>query len=497
MPDLARFDVWLAVVPAAIILAVLSSRLSSVIRIPAPALFLAVAALVTAFYPQAGDVPRALDEQIVTVALIFVLFDGGMHIGWRRFRRSAAAITWLGVAGTAVTAAAIAVAAHLLLGVGWATGLLVGAALAPTDPAVVFSVLGRREIAGRTGTILEGESGANDPVGIALLVSLLAATGTGMSAVWSGLEIFADQMLIGAAVGIAGGLALSAFSRRVSLPNESLYLVRTIACSVFIYGVGALLGGSGFLAVFLAGILAGDTVAPYQREIERFSSGVASLAEIVVFSVLGLTVSLSEVVSPSVLWPGMALAALLVFVIRPVLVGVLSLPLRLRWGERAFVLWAGLKGAVPILLGLFIVSAHVSGASRIYAIIFVVVLVSVVLQGALVPSLARAFRVPMRLVEPEPWAAGMRLAAEPEGLHRHTVAHGSAADGRTIGELHLTAGAWVSMIRRDGRLVQITETTQLRAGDTILLLAGSDERLDELFGERGSAPSSGHSDVPD
>jgi cell volume regulation protein A len=493
MPDLGQFGVWIAVVPAAIILAVLSSRLSALIRIPAPALFLAVAALVAAIYPSAGDVPRSFDEQIVTVALIFVLFDGGMHIGWRRFRRSAGAITWLGVAGTAVTAAAVAVAAHLLLGVGWSTALLVGAALAPTDPAVVFSVLGRREIAGRTGTILEGESGANDPVGIALLVSLLAATGTGMGAVWSGVGVFAAQMLIGAAVGVAGGLGLSLFMRRVSLPNESLYLVRTIACAVLIYAIGALLGGSGFLAVFLAGILTGDTRAPYKREIERFSSGIASLAEIVVFVVLGLTVSLNDVLSPSVLWPGIGLAALLVFVIRPVFVGLLSLPLRLRWGERAFVLWAGLKGAVPILLGLFILGAGVAHASRIYGIIFVVVLVSVVLQGSLIPFLASRFRVPMRLVDPEPWAAGIRLSEEPDGLHRHTVAPGSTAEGRTIAELHLTVGGWVSMISRDGRLVQISDTTKLKAGDTILLLTDPESRLEDLFGEHGSPPGDAES----
>jgi cell volume regulation protein A len=176
--DLGQFGVWIAVVPAAIILAVVSTRLSARIRVPAPALFLIVAAIAAALFPQAGEVPRAIDEQIVTVALIFVLFDGGMHIGWSRFRRSAGAIAWLGVAGTAVTAAALAVVAHLLLGVGWSTALLVGAALSPTDRGVVFWVLGGGELAGRAGTILEGESGANDPVGIALLVSLLAGSWT-------------------------------------------------------------------------------------------------------------------------------------------------------------------------------------------------------------------------------------------------------------------------------------------------------------------------------
>ena len=142
---------------------------------PAPALFLIVAAIVALFLPELGPAARQIDQRIVSVALVLILFNGGMHIGWRRFRAAAGPIAWIGIAGTAVTAAAVAAAAYFILGFDWQVSLLLGAALAPTDPAVVFAVLGRREISGRSGTILEGESGANDPVGIALLVSLLAA----------------------------------------------------------------------------------------------------------------------------------------------------------------------------------------------------------------------------------------------------------------------------------------------------------------------------------
>jgi cell volume regulation protein A len=390
------FAIVILVVASVLLVAVLSNRLSEWIRIPAPALFLIAAAAASAVFPILGTLPHAVDQQVVSVALIFILFDGGIRIGWRRFRSVAGAVTWLGIVGTAVTAVAIALAGHFLFGFDWRVSLLLGAALSPTDPAVVFSILGKREIEGRTGTILEGESGANDPVGIALMVSLLAATGTGLDAIGNGLLVFGLQLVVGAAIGLVGGWLLLQFARRVSLVNGALYSVLAIAGAGFIYGAATVAHGSGFLAVLLAGILLGDARAPYKAETESFVGGVASLAEVVVFIVLGLSVPVAEVFRPDVLGTGLALAALLIFVIRPVFVGLLVLPIRLRWGERAFVLWAGLKGAVPILLGLFILSAHVTGGQRVYAIVSIVVLASVVLQGALVPVAARVFRVPMR-----------------------------------------------------------------------------------------------------
>jgi cell volume regulation protein A len=381
-----------------------------------------------------------------------------------------------------VTAVAIAVLAHFVFGFDWRIGLLLGAALSPTDPAVVFSVLGKREIEGRTGTILEGESGANDPVGIALMVSLLAAVGTGLDAVAGGALEFGLQIVVGAAVGLGGGWLTIKLMRHVSLPNEALYPVRTIAAAGVIYGAATLLHGSGFLAVLLAGILIGDARAPFKREIERFTAGIASIAEFAVFVVLGLSVPLRDVIRPDVLWVGLGLSALLMFLVRPILVGLLTLPIQLRWGERAFTVWSGLKGAVPILLGLFIVSAKISGSDRIYAIIYVVVLTSVVVQGGLVPVAARLFRVPMRVIEPTPWSLGLRLGREPDALHRHLVAAGSPADGCTVADLDLGEDGWISLMSRDGALVQVRGSTRFRAGDTVLALGTPTTPFAELFG---------------
>jgi cell volume regulation protein A len=357
----------------------------------------------------------------------------------------------------------------------WHLALLVGTAVAATDPAVVFSVFGRREIAGRTGVLLEGESGANDPVGIALLSAFLAAHGGAGSVAWHVVTEFALQMAVGVAVGVGGGLVLLAFMRRVPLPSEGLYSPRVLASVLVIFGLATVAQGSGFLAVMVAGIVIGDEPAPYKREIERFHSSLASLAEIVAFAMLGLTMRLSQLASAAAWAAGLALAALLAFVIRPVLVGLICLPLRLTMPERVFFLWTGLKGAVPILLGMEIVDSGTSGAARAYQVIFVIVGFSVMVQGGLVPMLAHRLRIPLRTIEPEPWSLGVRFSEEPEGLHRYHVAADSAADGTSIADLPCGENAWISLVIRGGVLLPVGGDTTLRADDDVLILAEPDE----------------------
>jgi cell volume regulation protein A len=477
MHDVTPFAVVVVIAAIALLLAVGSSRLTSWLHVPSPAVFLIVASICADVFPDLGSLSMVTDQRIVTIAIVVILFDGGMHIGVSRFRPVAVPVVWLGVAGTFVTAGALAVAAHVLLDFDWRPALLLGAALAPTDPATVFSVLGRREVGGRTGTLLEGEAGANDPVGIALMVAILGSTGGGWGAVGHGALEFGVQMVLGIAFGFAGGLALRWLMRHLPMPNETLYPLRTVAFALLVYGVATAAHGSGFLAVMLAGILVGDTRAPYKREVERFSSALASLAEIVAFTVLGLSIPLSDAVGHGHAWTGLVLAVLLALVVRPVLVGLV----RLRLGERAFVLWSGLKGVVPILLGTYAVVEGAPDSDRLYAVIFVVVLFSVVVQGSLVPTLAKVWRVPMRVVEPEPWTMGMRFRDRPEGLHRYVVQRDSQADGTTIRDLPLDEDVWVSVVSRGGRMVQVSGSTTLMAGDEVLAITSDSSVAEGLF----------------
>ncbi|HVX44541.1 MAG TPA: cation:proton antiporter [Mycobacteriales bacterium] len=480
MHDTQHFAVLVLLVAVTGLVAILSNRLTERIRVPAPALLLIAAAILVKAVPSLHAPSDRTVERLVTVALLCILFDGGMHIGWSRFRAAVAPIAVVGVAGTFLTVAGAAVLIHLAFGIGWYAAVLLATAVAPTDPAVVFSVLGRREVSGRSGTILEGESGANDPVGIALMASLLSAGNLSGGAFGHVAGEFVLQMVVGAAIGILGGHLLLRFIRVVPLPNAGLYPLRTLAGACVLFGLATIAHGSGFLAVFAAGILLGDESAPYKRETDRFHGALASLGEIVAFVVLGLTVDLDTLAHADVWVPGLILGLALAVLIRPVLIGLCLVRAGLDRNERAFILFAGLKGAVPILLGSFLLSEHVDNGERLYGIVVVVVAFSVIVQGGLVPAVAGALRLPMRMVEPEPWSLGVRLRDEPSGAHRFVIAPGSAADGHCVHDLAALPGeAWISFIVRAGQLVPVTGDTRLQAGDEVLVLADPDLR-DEL-----------------
>jgi potassium/hydrogen antiporter len=400
MADTQNFA-WLLLLTALVGLgALVSYRLTRWLRVPAPALMLVAAAVAVHVLPFLHRPPVLTVERLVTVALAFVLFEGGMGIGVSRLRSAGRGVLLVGVLGTFLTTLGVAVFMHLGVGLDWYPSALVATAVAPTDPAVVFSVLGQQEVEGRSGTVLEGESGANDPVGIALMASLIQAGGLSGGAVGHVAGEFCVEMAVGLVVGVVGGVLLRRLVERVYLPDSGLQPLRTIACVLLIFAAATLLHGSGFLAVFVAGVVMGEVRTPYRRELERVHAGLASTGEVVAFVVLGLTVPLSILTKVDVWVPGLALALVLAVVVRPVLVGPLLLVAGLSRPERWFVLLAGLKGAVPLLLGLFLLGADVTEPGRLYGIVVVVVLLSVAVQGSLVPVMMRTFGIRTRAVVP-------------------------------------------------------------------------------------------------
>ena len=400
MVEVTHFGTIVLVVSAGFTLALVASKLTEYVPVPAPAFFLVAAAVASDLYPELGRYLSVQEvERIAVVALVVILFAGGAEIGWRRFRVAAVPITSLGVLGTFATAGVIALFAHYVLGFTWITSGLLGSAIAPTDPAVMFSVLGGREIAGRTGTILQGESGANDPVGIALMIGMIELATEDHASFWIVGKEFGIEMAVGLAIGIAGGVVQAWLIRSVSLPNTGLHTVRTLSGAAVIYGAASIAHGSGFLAVFVAGLIVGDAEAPFKREIELFQNALSNTAEIVVFVGLGLTIELGSI-SIGRWVDGVVLAVFLAFVARPLVVGALLVPVQLRVGERLFVMWGGLKGAVPILLAAFALIGGVDGGPKIYNIVFIVVLFSVIVQGSSIPLAAARLGVPMRTVRP-------------------------------------------------------------------------------------------------
>ena len=389
MSEIPDFALLLLPITGGLALAILSTRLSARLPIPAPGIFLLAAAIASDVWTQLGEaVSIRTVERIAVVALIAILLNGGMDIGWTRMRRSVNPVVSLGVLGTFLTAGLIALVAHVLLGFSWTLAGIVGAALAPTDPAVMFSVLGGTEIRGRAGTILEGEAGVNDPAGIALMLGMIElATHTDATLVTVVSE-FGIEMLVGLTAGFLGAQALIPIVARVKLGSEELRPVLLIALAVVLYGVTSLLHGSGFLAVFVAGLVFGDAEIPAKREVEEFNRSLAGVAEIVVFAALGLTINLSGL--PGSAWrDGAILTLALVLVIRPLVVAVTLAQARLQPGDRVFIAWSGLKGAVPILLAAFALLGGVDGAESVYGLVFVAVLFSVFGQGSLVPAVAR------------------------------------------------------------------------------------------------------------
>jgi len=367
--------------------------------IPHAAALLFTAAVVSdlrpALAPSIGVV-----EWVATAALVVILFDGGASIGLRRFRSAAVPIALLGIPGTFATAGLVALFLHAVLGLGWLTAGLLAAAVAPTDPAVMFSVLGDREIEGRTDTVLEGESGANDPVGIALMIGLIELATHADETFWVVVRVFCLQMAVGLAVGIVGGLLEARL-----LPRTGRYaFLPALAVAPLVFGVAYLAHGSGFLAVFVAGLIRGDAELPHQRSVVELRERMASVAEVVVFIALGLTVNLSGIGGAR--WAeGLLVAAFLALIARPVVCAALLARVNLDVGEKVFVAWAGLKGAVPILLAALAVGHHVDDAQRIYETVFVVVLASVIVQGSSIPLAARALGVEATPLD-EPSASG-------------------------------------------------------------------------------------------
>jgi cell volume regulation protein A len=364
------------------------------LRVPTAAFLLLAAAIAVKLIPGLHEPSHHVVEVVVSCALICILFHGGMHIGWDRLRPAAGPIAVVGVLGTVVTVAGMALLIRYGLSVSWYASLLLATAVAPTDPAVVFAVLGKRVIPGRASTILEGESGANDPVGIALMASLISAGSLTGDAAGSVAGKFFLQMGVGLAFGVVGGALLHLLFHRLTLTRPTLisnwlYAAITLVLAFALFGVADLAKGSGFLAVFVAGILIGDSDAPGKSEVDRLQGALASLSEIVAFLVLGLTVDLAELAHRNVWLPGVLLGAALAFVVRPLLVAPCLLPARLPGPERIFVLLCGLKGAVPLLLGTSLLTACVADPHRLYGIVVVIVLFSVVVQGVMVAPLVK------------------------------------------------------------------------------------------------------------
>lgn len=403
--------------------------------------------------------------KVGSIALALILFDSGFGTPLRSFRAAAAPAITLATLGVLLTAGLFALAARALLPIDWGQALLLGAILASTDAAAVFFLLraGGIHLRDRVRSTLEVESGSNDPMAIFLTIALVGALAVGSAGLsWGGALLeFARQMGLGLAFGWVGGRIVRFAVNRLPL-EVGLYPVLVAALAIAGFALTNLAGGSGFLAVYVAGLLAASARIRHAGELKRFQQGLTWLAQIAMFVTLGLLATPSEF--PAVLLPGVLLGLFLVFVARPLAVGLCLLPFRMSWQENLFVGFVGLRGAVSILLAILPLMATLPDARLLFNIAFIAVLVSLLVQGWGLAPLARA----LHLVVPERLGAIDRIQLDlPDEAAHELVAYRLAADSPLIAERRMPRWVRPALVVRDGRSIRSMRAERLRAGDVI------------------------------
>ena len=385
-----HFEDWLFVSSLLLLLSIFAWKISSRLGIPALLLFLGIGMLAGSDGPGGIYFDDALLAQSVgVVALAFILFAGGLETEWQVVRPALWGALSLSTIGVLLTAVVVALFALLVLHVSFLEGLLLGAIISATDAAAVFSVLGARnlQLTGKLLPLLELESGTNDPMAVFLTLGLTRLLTNPHESVFGVILLFVQQMGVGVVLGLLIGWVAIWLLNRLQLDVEGLYRVFTIALVLFTYGLTAILGGSGFLAVYLVGLLLGNSSVQRVDRLSRFHDGIAWLMQIGMFLLLGLLVFPSRL--PAVVGSGLLITAVAVFLARPVSVFIALFPVKMSWQEKCFVSWVGLRGAVPIVLATFPLLAGLPRASLLFDLVFFVVLVSVLLQGASAPVVAR------------------------------------------------------------------------------------------------------------
>jgi cell volume regulation protein A len=421
-----------------------------------------------------------LSFRIGTIALVLILFDGGLNTSAAALKRYAAPAGVLATAGVVGTAALTGVAAHVL-GFAWRPALLLGAIVSSTDAAAVFAVLRGSgiQLKRRVGVTLEAESGVNDPVAVFLTTTLIAPHTTAGHLGGEMLAQFGGGLVVGFAVGRGGGWLL----RRIRLPASGLYPVLTLSLACLAFGAATLAHGSGFLAVYVAALVLGNGVLPYRAGVLRVHDSLGWLSQVGMFLVLGLLVFPSRLVS--VLPIGLVLGLTLAFIARPAIVAVCLAPFRYPAREIAYVGWVGLRGAVPIVLAIIPLLAGVPEAQRLFNIVFVIVVVNAIVPGGTVAWVTR--RLGMEADAPPPPRAGLDIdSREPmDGeLLSFYVDETLAVAGCRISDLPIPEASAVTVVVRGRTLIAPKGATTLEVGDHVYVLTRAADLgvIELLFG---------------
>ena len=451
------------------------------VGVPSLVAFLALGMLLGSDGPGGIEFDDAeLARKVGVIGLAAILYEGGLSTSWRRLRRVAVPAALLSTVGVVATAILTGAAAYALFDLSWLESVLLGAVVASTDAAAVFATLRYTNIRRRLARTLEAETGGNDPVAIALTIGLIDWIEKPSFGFEDLAFLVVRQLGLGLLVGVVlGGIAMWVFARLP--PSVGAFApVASVAAGALSFGAADVIGGSGFLAVYLVGLAVGSTPSRYRRQLVAFHEGVAFLAQVAMFVVLGLLVFPSDL--PAVALPGLALAALLVVAIRPAAVWISTAFNNFTARERALLGWAGLRGAVPIVLATFVLSSDLAKAETIFNAVFFVVVVSALVQGTTLEWTAAR----LGLVDPRPAVVAAPLEVDALGsleLVEFDVAGDHGIAGAAVRELGLPRSALIAVIARHGETIPPRGTTVIQPGDRLFVLAPRSLRakLEDVF----------------
>ena len=465
--DPHKLDAWLVAGSLVLLVAVLGVRLTLKTGLPSLLLYLGLGLLIG----EAGfgfEFSNAeLTQNLGLLGLALILAEGGLTTRWEVVRPAVPFAIVLATVGVFISVTVVATSAYFLLGFSIQQALLLGAVVSSTDAAAVFSVLRNIPLPRRLTSALEAESGFNDAP-VVILVTLLSSDSWQENSIWEVLFTVFSELAIGAAIGLAVAWLGQQLLSRISLPAVGLYPLATLAIALLSYASAGLLHGSGFLAVYITGLWLGNARLPHRRATLAFAEGTAWLSQIGLFVLLGLLASPSRL--PEAIVPALVAGAILTVVARPLSVRVSSLPFAIPWREQAFLSWAGLRGAVPIVLATIPLTAQIDGGTRIFDIVFVLVVIYTLLQGPTLPVAARVLGISESARSREMSVDAAPLDEMNADLLQFTIPQDSLMHGVTVIELRLPTSANVTLVVRDGRTSMPDPEQRLRHGDQLLIV---------------------------
>ena len=465
---------WLISISGLIILSTIASKAGSRFGVPSLLLFILIGILSGSHGPgRIVFTNYQLAQNLGAIALVFILFSGGMDTQLSSARKVIQPALILSTFGVVVATALIAVFAHRLMGVSMVEGGLLGAAVSATDVAAVFTLLRSRNVSliGHIGPLLELESALNDPMAVFLSVGLLGLLTHPSAGILALVPAFFLQMILGLVLGWVFGKAAVLLVNRIRLEFEGLYPVFSVGWVLLTFALTQSLGGSGFLAVYVAGIFLGNANLLHKRSLVHFHEGVAWLMQIAMFLTMGLLINPHEILEVAPM--GLALSAFLVFVARPASVFVCFPGRSFSTRVKLMISWAGLRGAVPIILSMYILTAQIPRSGLFFNLVFFVTFCSLLLQGTTVPLLAKWLDVSapfkMKFRFPIEFNPSQNLR---NSLIEVMVSPTSIAAGKSLLEIELPKDVLVTLIERQGAILVPRGGTQLEPGDSLLVLGG-------------------------